>query len=383
MTQGRGGLAVPASAYVVAPDVSARARFLRICALLRARGLALTALWHRSVTRSTMFARVRPGPAGQPATANSEMRLAGRLPGPILRLWAACALLRHLVQPGLDSRDARPGSGKRTSLLLVGMGLAAALALLIPERVEPAQKASVPVPAKPATLPDGAAAVSPGIAFSLPPPPPAWQPLRQPIPMFHLEAPELAGLELAYRAARRGSSRQDNLTWTPRADQIAETHRTLAQLFIERHEAAGNTERPLFADLAARAAEQHLVVERMATPKEIRTKFGTMEAAEMTLRRDERRHACLGFRRIDMAGLTLSGWVCGTASRPVDRIALGCLVDRLHMVGGGKDPALRKLFAQAERERPTCTSVRQSGKRLTWLDHEAALPELKLPAQRR
>ncbi len=84
-----------------------------------------------------------------------------------------------------------------------------------------------------------------------------------------------------------------------------------------------------------------------------------------------------------MSGLTLVGWVCGAAQKPVDRVALACFIDRLDLVGGGRDAGLRKVFAEAERARRPCVSSRQSGKRLTWLDHEAPVPDLKLSARGR
>jgi hypothetical protein len=84
-----------------------------------------------------------------------------------------------------------------------------------------------------------------------------------------------------------------------------------------------------------------------------------------------------------MAGLTLAGWACGVAQRPLDRVALACFLDRLDLVGAGRDAALRTVFAEAERARVPCASSRQSGKRLTWLDHEAPVPGLKLSARTR
>jgi hypothetical protein len=47
----------------------------------------------------------------------------------------------------------------------------------------------------------------------------------------------------------------------------------------------------------------------------------------------------------------LRGWLCGS---PVSEGHLTCLIDRL-VVTGNEDPALKVLFAQAERQRlPAC-----------------------------
>ncbi len=120
----------------------------------------------------------------------------------------------------------------------------------------------------------------------------------------------------------------------------------------------------------------------MARPQDIRTKFGPMEAAELSLKQENALLPCLAFRRIDMAGVTIVGWLCGTPQRPVDRVAMSCFVDRLDLIGGGRDQNLRKFFAEAERSRQNCPSSRQPGRKMTWMDHESPVPALKLTARR-
>ncbi|MBN8533976.1 MAG: hypothetical protein J0L51_07780 [Rhizobiales bacterium] len=388
MAEGRLELQVPISGYVIAQDRSLgakaeafwhKARYLALRVAVRSRRTS------RAVQQRTaaFLARFRAGCARLIASAPAVAMI-----GVAGRIGASFALIGHLA--GQDDAVARATfrpRRKRAGLLAVGViALAFGAALLMPERAEPVWPADAAIAPEPAPVVLAERSQPPPPAFtpaSLSAAPAQWQPLRKPMAMFHLESPDLAGLEMTYRVSMRGNSRQDSLTWLPREDASGEARRALAQFVIERHEGSQTTERPLFADLASRAAEQHLVIERMARPQDIRTKFGPMEAAEATIRHDGKPLACIGFRRIDMTGLTLVGWVCGAAQRPVDRVALSCFVDRLDLVGGGRDAGLRKLFAEAERARTPCSSSRQSGKRLTWLDHEAPLPGLKLSARGR
>jgi len=76
---------------------------------------------------------------------------------------------------------------------------------------------------------------------------------------------------------------------------------------------------------------------------------GPVEAAPALF---EGRGSCLAFRfaHPDLA-FRLSGWLCGPEGRPVDEEGLVCAIDRLVLAPGVQDPALRVLFAQAERRR--------------------------------
>lgn len=376
MAEGRLGLEVPISGYVTAPDRSLDARAEIVWRQARYQALRI-AVRGRRLGRNMQATRY----------ALSERAVWQVIASFRGRIGAVFALLSHLVAREDAVSGATPKPRRRTGLVVVGLVcLAFAAALFIPERVEtiPSAEAAAPVEAMTALKAvHEESPVPPLSPANLSPPPLQWQAVRKPIAMYHLESSDIAGLEMSYRVSMRGSSRQDNLIWAPRAEGSSDTRRALAHVIIERHEDRSTTERPLFADLAARAAEQHLIVERMARPQDIRTKFGVFEAAETTIRQDEKVLSCISFRRIDMSGLTLVGWVCGAAQKPVDRVALACFIDRLDLVGGGRDTGLRKVFAEAERARRPCVSSRQSGKRLTWLDHEAPVPDLKLSARGR
>lgn len=212
----------------------------------------------------------------------------------------------------------------------------------------------------------------------------AWVPVKRPILLYNLEAPDVEAASLNHRVAMRGkNARQDTLTWNARGRAGSEKFKPAVHLVVERFEAAAPTFRPLYPDVASRAAEQGISIDRMNAPGEIQTKFGGVQAADAVLATEQGPLGCLVFRQIDTIGLVFAGWYCGSAQRPADRVSLSCFIDRLDLVGAGQDSALKKHFAGAERNRKSCAGARQSGRRLTWLDHEAPMPALKLSAKAR
>jgi hypothetical protein len=391
VAEGRVGLSVTIGQFVVAEDRSLGARIDR----WRLRGF-----WRWKRLRVRLRQQVQRLNAMQERAGLKAF--AARLRGMLIpmregfRSLGHAALLLSLImryafgRPLHASEVEKPERGRyRKAFIILGLSLVAlAFALLLPERdvLSPEPMVATAVASIPAaTSPPEAAAPEArrGPEAALPPEQRPWQPVRQPMALYHLESPELTGLALNYRVSQRGTSRQDTLIWQPRAEAAeAELRRSAALIVIERHEGNAPTEKPLFAELASRAAEHRLVVERMAAPQDIRTKFGPMEAAEVTLRQENGALPCLAFRRIDMTGVTLVGWLCGHAQRPVDRVSMSCFVDRLDLIGGGRDQNLRKFFAEAERSRQNCPSSRQPGRKMTWMDHEAPVPALKLTARR-
>jgi hypothetical protein len=210
-----------------------------------------------------------------------------------------------------------------------------------------------------------------------------WVGVKKPFAVYHVEAPELDQANLVHRVSNKGRhARQDSFLWTNSRVRPGSLQRPAIHLVIERHENSLPTARPLFPDLALRAAEIGVSIERLQGASEVMTKFGTMEVAEALLDSEQGRLACLAFRRSDTAGLVLAGWYCGTADRPADRVSFPCFIDRIDLVGSGQDRALRQLFAQAERQRKGCPNLRQPGRKVTWLDHEAPLPAMKLSHRR-
>lgn len=220
----------------------------------------------------------------------------------------------------------------------------------------------------------------------IPPPQPreVWTPVRKPFQIYHLEALDIEQAELIHRAATQDKhSRQDRYLWLNSQIRPGSQQRPAVLLVVERYERGLPTMRPFFPDLAFRAAELDIVIERLQGSDEVQTKFGAMQVADAILESDKARLACLAFRRIDTAGLVIAGWYCGTQARPADRVSFTCFIDRLDLVGAGQDHTLRRIFAEAERQRKACPTQRQPGRKVTWLDHEAPLPALKQSQRQR
>jgi hypothetical protein len=289
------------------------------------------------------------------------------------RPWKERAAARHFEAPW--RRTLR--NAVHFALLIVVLSAAMMAALVLPD---PEAADAPPSPAAP---------LRQAIAETAQPPAPEaplrfaiqdvqdWAPVRRPVRIFHLEAPELDHTELDYQVNARGrETRQDVLIWAPKADRPARGPN--ATLIIERYEAAQPTQRPFFADIARRAAQHHLAVDRMAEPADMRSKFGAIQVAESQITIEGEARACMAFRRLDTGGIVIAGWFCPPRQRVMDRVALACFLNRLDLVAAGTDRALRAIFAEAERQRGSCASARQAGRKITWLDHEAPVPPLKL-----
>lgn len=206
-----------------------------------------------------------------------------------------------------------------------------------------------------------------------------WAPVKKPVPVFNLEGPETEGAAFSLQVFAQGRfSRQDVLTWRVEGERRAAAPRPEVRLVVERFEKSQPTHRPLFADIALRAADAGASIQRMSPAEELGTKFGGFEVADAVVMFETGPLSCLVYRRIDTIGLILAGWYCGSTERPADRVSLGCFVNRLDLISAGQDKALKRLFSEAELRRQGCRSARQGGRKMTWLDHEAPVPPLKL-----
>lgn len=195
-------------------------------------------------------------------------------------------------------------------------------------------------------------------------PPSPWQPIANAGPVYTLDGVEPRAL----------TSLRSAIDWTEGRVKPAEGKVPLKQE-TRRHEAGGREDvltlggtpesahlrieirrgvpepapTSFYIDLVRRAAEAGLAVARAATPVQIATKFGPVEAAPALF---EGRGSCFAFRfaHPDLA-FRIAGWLCGARDRPVDEEGLVCAIDRLVLAPGVEDPTLRVLFAQAERRR--------------------------------
>ncbi len=109
-------------------------------------------------------------------------------------------------------------------------------------------------------------------------------------------------------------------------------------------EAAGS----FYVDTVRRAARAGLAVAHQGQGRMVATKFGSVEAAPMTLS-GKGEQACQAFRYADPeADFSFQGWLCGSSAP--DEAQLACFIDGIALTGPAS-PSLRAVFAQAEHGR--------------------------------
>lgn len=210
-----------------------------------------------------------------------------------------------------------------------------------------------------------------------------WARIARPIAMFGLDSPELERQAPAYEASRSqdGTKREDVLSFG--AFTEAKPH-LLLRLVVDHGD--DHLTQPFIIALVREAAARGMSVQRSGAPTGLTTKFGSVEATDVTLSDGATERACIGFRhRGGDTPLRLSGWWCGGAARPADRQQLACLVDGLALLGAGEDHALRSAFAAAERNRDgACSPPRPStaGRKTSSLDADGTVTSLRAAAKR-
>lgn len=176
-------------------------------------------------------------------------------------------------------------------------------------------------------------------------PPPPWQPLPKAAPLYAVEGADGKPLAALLEARRHtGGGREDVLTFGSFGDA------GYARLSVTRGPTEPDRGR-FFVDLVRRAAAAGLSVARSSQSEAVATKFGSVEAAPITLA-DNAEQGCLAFRFArDDASFGIQGWLCGSAAMPVSTGQLTCFLDRVVLAGPVDDPPLRALFAESERHR--------------------------------
>jgi len=241
--------------------------------------------------------------------------------------------------------DAYAGVGRRSApscprrkhsrFAWLGLGCGAGMAAVVVLAPHP-EPALLDAPESPAVHPAPVSA-----------PVPVWEPITQPAAIYAVHAPGLQGLPFTYEPRRDGSNaREDSLAFGTGEADARPYFRLVAHRSAE-VEAPGAS---FFVDLARRAADAGFAVDRSAPADALRTKFGVAEVADVVLAGSSER-ACIAFR-LDHPEITwrLGGWLCGAEGRPAARRRLACMLDGVSLLASD-DPALKTLFAQAERQR--------------------------------
>jgi hypothetical protein len=177
---------------------------------------------------------------------------------------------------------------------------------------------------------------------------PDWITVGKPYPAFHLSLHDIAE-EQHYAILRHneGGGRKDILSW-------GEPGESQRHFMVEIYRPGGELDgfSGTTTEIETRAAGL-TSAPRIRESLPIDTKFGPVSTVDFNFGPANAGH-CIGFvRSFDELRLQISGLSCNSEAL-VDRIALGCAIDRLALVSAGSDPDIAKLFAQAELKRNFC-----------------------------
>lgn len=256
-----------------------------------------------------------------------------------------------------DSHYARPlrarPAGARAA---IGMGAGATLILLA---------ALVMVPREPATIEQQGPAKAPPRAAVAPPRKIAAKIsvdaveasalMAKPFSAFDIAAPEFAREKktFAVRDGENGSGRIDTISMGQFEAGAPFMRVDIHQDIAEKEKASD-----FFLDMTRHAAQAGLNVEKISQPSELIARFGSFETAEIRLSQPASESVgasernCLATRFIDgTLGLEIAGLACGQTAKPIDRVALGCLLDRISYAATPDKPELNNFFTPAAASR--------------------------------
>lgn len=169
---------------------------------------------------------------------------------------------------------------------------------------------------------------------------------------FDLDAPEFAREKKTVAAyePEEGGARVDSLT-------VGQFGVGAPFLRIDIHPEldARTTSPDFFLDMTRHAQRAGLSVAKIGQRSTLTTRFGSFETADIRVSQLEgegaagAERACLATRLVDpRASIEIAGIACGAATNPIDRLALGCILDKLTYSSGGENKALNDFFLAAE-----------------------------------
>jgi hypothetical protein len=276
----------------------------------------------------------------------------------------------YVVQPGAGPLYARPAGNLAAAMIGVValMVLGVALIFVKPQATIEASGDNV----SPADSSD--AAQTPGAAAN-----------AKQIAAFDLTAPEFAKEKKTFATRRLDAAggREDTLALGEFAFGGPYLRLDIRQTLTDKR---GNPD--FFLDMTRHAAQAGLSVAKISQPAPLASRFGSFEAADIRLSQPATgegaptERACLALRL--MAGkqpMEIAGVVCGAPAKPIDRHALGCILDRLDHLPNGENAALDQFFLAAEQERgKSCGGgpvLSPSAAKSNWLDAHSMAPALK------
>jgi hypothetical protein len=176
-----------------------------------------------------------------------------------------------------------------------------------------------------------------------------------PFSAFDLNAPEFEREKktIAVRDGDEGVGRVDALTFGQFAMGVPFLRLDVHQDISEKE---ANSD--FFLDMTRHASQLGLNAARIGQPAALSTRFGEFEVADIRLMQPAgegvaaSERTCLAARMIkETPSLEIAGVACGAANQPIDRPALGCILDRLEFKADGASKDLADYFAASEAER--------------------------------
>jgi hypothetical protein len=277
----------------------------------------------------------------------------------------------YAVRPGAKPLYARPTGNLAAAMIgVVAMIVLGVAAIFVK-----------PQPAMEASADNGGRNDSGDIARA-----PAPAPIAKQSAALDLPAPEFAKEKktLSSRRLEGGDGREDNLT----LGEFASGGPYL-RLDIRETPADKRANPDFFLDMTRHAAQAGLAVVRISQLSPLATRFGSFETADIRLSQKAggesapTERACLSLRLMGTKhSVEIAGLACGAPAKPIDRRALGCILDRLDYVSNGENAAFDQFFQAAEQERGKgCggagAALLPNAEKNSWLDAHSMPPAVK------
>ncbi len=203
---------------------------------------------------------------------------------------------------------------------------------------------------------------------------------------FDLTAPEFAKetKALSTRRLEGGDGREDSLTLGDFASGGPYLRLDIRETVADKR---GNPD--FFLDMTRHAAQAGLAVVKISQLSPLASRFGSFETADIRLSQKAggesapTERACLALRLMGAKrSVEIAGVACGAPAKPIDRRALGCILDRLDYSPNGENAAFDQFFLAAEQERGKgCggagAAVSPNAEKNSWLDAHSVPPTLK------
>ncbi len=130
-------------------------------------------------------------------------------------------------------------------------------------------------------------------------------------------------------------------------------------LRLDVHQSGAEKPSDFYLDVTRHAREAGLAVKKIHTPIPLATRLGRLESADIKLTSADPgngpgvERACLAVRLVNPA-FEVSGVACGSAAKPIDRAALGCLLDQIDYRPSFDNKPLEQLFAAHDAHGGAC-----------------------------